>query len=139
MLLVAVLARQPEVRGKNTWILKHGLAGEMAACKKLLGAAHRRCQTAAACGSTEAGVRRLCPLARERARKLLGASAKVPRLADAVIVETPQLKRWQSAPAQASKSIWRHGNGAHAPPIPVRQAHLLSVARPLQGGTVHRF
>lgn len=62
------------------------------------------------------------------ARKLLARSQSVPALADAVLVETPGLLRWQATPAQAIQIDMAAHYGL-IPPIPVHST-IASVARP---------
>ncbi len=104
--------------------------------KKLLGAAHPQLP----------GVRRLWldrtgaaayVLWPEGARKLLEQSAKVPALADAVLVETPNLKRWQAAPARAIQIDMAARYGL-VPPIPVSST-ISAMARPLESSTRQRL
>ncbi len=66
------------------------------------------------------------------ARKLLARADAVPALADAVLVETAGLLRWQADPAQAIQIDMAQRYGLSAP-IPVASA-ISSVARPSRGG-----
>ncbi|GAA0309512.1 glycosyltransferase family 25 protein [Rhodovulum strictum] len=104
--------------------------------KKLIGAPHPKL----------AGIRRLWLdrtgaaaylLRPEGACKLITRSQAVPALADAVLVETPGLRRWQAAPAQAIQIDMAARYGL-APPIDVASA-ISSVARPSRGTIYHRM
>lgn len=75
-----------------------------------------------------------CLLWPQGAQKLLARSMAVPALADAVLVETPGLLRWQAAPAQAIQIDMAARYGL-VPPIPVQSA-ISAVARPA-GTTLH--
>ena len=72
----------------------------------------------------------------EGAARLLERSEAVPALADAVLVETPGLLRWQAAPAQAIQIDMAAHYGL-APPIPVESA-ISSVTRPARSGSAYR-
>lgn len=71
------------------------------------------------------------------ARKLLARSDAVAALADAVLVETAGLLRWQAAPAQAIQIDMAARYGL-APPVPVQSA-ISSVARPTGTTLRHRL
>ena len=71
------------------------------------------------------------------AHKLLARSQSVPALADAILVETPGLLRWQAAPAQAIQIDMAAHYGL-TPPIPVRSA-ISSLARPAGTTPRHRL
>ena len=71
------------------------------------------------------------------AHKLLARSYSVPALADAVLVETPGLLRWQAAPAQAIQIDMAAHYGL-IPPIPVHSA-ISSLARPAGTTLRHRL
>jgi len=73
----------------------------------------------------------------EGARKLMARAAAVPGLADAVLVETRGLLRWQAAPALAIQVDMAARYGL-TPPIAVESA-ISTVARPARGGLKFRL
>ena len=71
------------------------------------------------------------------AHKLLARADRVPALADAVLVETPGLLRWQALPAQAIQIDMASRYGL-APPVAVASA-ISSVTRPAPGSLKQRL
>ena len=71
------------------------------------------------------------------AQKLLARSGAVPGLADAVLVETPGLLRWQAAPAQAIQIDMAAHYGL-SPPVAVHST-IAGVARPAGRTLRHRL
>lgn len=103
---------------------------------KLLGATHPQLPTVRRLwlDRTGAAAYLLWP---EGARKLIDRSSQVAALADAVLVETPGLLRWQAAPAQAIQIDMAAHYGL-APPIPINSA-ISNAERPQNSSRRQRF